>query len=163
MNDSSPELIEGLIQIGLPLFLIILAKITGMILEKAHFRSIVEREAEFQDLPVTNLKTLPQDQEIEGAWLCTGSVVVGSDYFKRFAAGLKTLIGGRLRAFETLLERGRREAILRLKEEARRQGATMVINVRLETSSISQGRGKQTFASSEIVAYGTAIRTAEKN
>jgi uncharacterized protein YbjQ (UPF0145 family) len=161
VND--PELIKGLIQFGLPFLLIILAKITGMILEKAHFRSIVEREAEFQDLPVTNLRTPPQDQEIEGSWLCTGSVVIGSDYFKRFVAGLKTLIGGRLRTFETLLERGRREAILRLQEEARRQGANMVINVRLETSSISQGRGRQTFASSEIFAYGTAIRTVEKN
>ncbi len=161
MND--PEMIEGLINIGISLFLIFLAKITGMILEKRHFRSILQREEELKEIPVTNLRQPPKDKNIEGSWLCTGSVVVGSDYFKRFAASLKTLLGGRLRAFETLLERGRREAILRLKEEARGQGANMVINVRLETSSISQGQGKKTFASSEIVAYGTAIRTSEKN
>ena len=158
----SPALIEGLIRVGIPLLLLILAKITGMILERAHFQSILRREIEYKNLLLTNLRHPPKDVKIEGSWLCTGAVVIGSDYFKRFGAGLKTMIGGRLRTLETLLERGRREALLRLQEEACRKGANMVINVRLETSTIGGGQGNSKFASSEIVAYGTAIRTSEE-
>jgi uncharacterized protein YbjQ (UPF0145 family) len=46
----------------------------------------------------------------------SGSVVVSVDYFKRFLAGLRTLVGGRVTSYETLLDRARREAILRCKE-----------------------------------------------
>ncbi len=155
-------MIEVLVRIGIPLFLVVLAKVTGMFLERAHFRSILRRERQYAHLLVTNLRHPPGNEKIEGAWLCTGSVVIASDYFKRFGAGLKTLVGGRLRTFETLLERGRREAILRLQEEAFRKGASMVINVRLETSTIAGGQGNAKFASGEIIAYGTALKTSEK-
>lgn len=60
---------------------------------------------------------------------------------------------------EPLLDRARREAMLRMTEEARSQGYDAVYNVRLETSRLasSRGDGKGT-AGIEMLAYGTAVK-----
>jgi len=89
--------------------------------------------------------------------LVQGNVVISSDYFKMFVAGLRKLVGGRLTTFESLLDRGRREAILRLKREAVLAGANMVFNVRFETSAVSQG-ANGAIGSIEVLAYGSAIK-----
>ncbi|MFT6733724.1 MAG: hypothetical protein ACJAS9_001914 [Polaribacter sp.] len=39
------------------------------------------------------------------------------DYFKRFLAGLRNIFGGRVVTYESLVDRARREAILRMKEK----------------------------------------------
>ena len=84
--------------------------------------------------------------------------MIAEDYFKRVAAALKSLIGGRLVAYESLLERGRREAIVRMKEQARQLGATQVVNMRLETASLSEDwSGSRPMFSAEFIAYGTAL------
>ena len=64
------------------------------------------------------------------AALFLGSVVVSADYFKMFASALRSLVGGRVIVYESVLDRGRREAILRMKEQAIAWGATQVVNVR---------------------------------
>ena len=91
---------------------------------------------------------------IDSALVC-GSVVISIDFFKKFVAGLRDLVGGRVSSYESLLERARREALLRMKTEARSIGAKSVWNVRLETSSITKG-GKGV-AAVEVIAYGTAV------
>ncbi len=88
--------------------------------------------------------------------LVTGSVVVSEDYFKRVVSGLQSLFGGRLRAYESLLDRARREAVLRMKQEARDKGAKMIINVKFQTFSIP-GRNPRSFGAVEVMAYGTAL------
>ena len=55
--------------------------------------------------------------------------------------------------YESLLERGRREALLRMKEDAIAWGAVQILNVHLETSSANAGT-----VALEVIAYGTAIR-----
>ena len=82
----------------------------------------------------------------------SGSVVIATDYYKRLAASLRNLVGGEVKALSPVLDRGRREARLRMVEEAMAAGATMVVNVRFETSTITLG-------ASEIICYGTALRT----
>jgi len=45
-----------------------------------------------------------------------------------------------------------------MKQEARRLGATHVVNVRLETASLSEDwSGRQPMFSAEFIAYGTAL------
>ena len=47
---------------------------------------------------------------------------------------------------------------IRDREQARHLGATMVFNVRFETSSLSeQTGGRQATFSAEFIAYGTAL------
>ena len=89
--------------------------------------------------------------------LVSGSVVVSADYFKRFVAGLRMLIGGRLNTYESLLDRARREAILRMREQAKALGATQIFNVKLETMTIGGRNPKGGVACLEVLAYGTAI------
>ena len=145
---------EVLIQFGLPVALIVLAMTTGTILERRHFRSIEQREETFADLPILTAKEYPTDRPVSDARLVSGSVVVSIDHFKRFLASLRGLVGGEVRSYCSLLDRGRREALLRMKESAR--GADLLVNVRIETSSISKGR-KNTLGSAEVFAYGTAL------
>jgi uncharacterized protein YbjQ (UPF0145 family) len=74
-------------------------------------------------------------------------------------ASLRALVGGRVKSFEPLLDRARREALLRMREQARARGFDAVINTRLETSRLASSRqsGNKT-AGIEILAYGTAIK-----
>jgi len=110
-------------------------------------------------LPVVTSDNLDDEDTIEDAQLVYGSVVISLDYFKRFLAGLRSIFGGRIASYETLLDRGRREAILRMKEKAREAGYNMILNMRFETSSIGQVTAKKgSIGCFEIIAYGTAIK-----
>ncbi len=130
----------------------------GRLLEKRHYRSIRQREKVLNALPAVAAK-LPDPATLtqmgEGC-LVMGSVVISVDYFKRVVAGLRNLVGGRVRSYESLLDRARREAVLRMKQEAQALGARLVFNVKFETASISKGR-KKTIGSVEVLAYGTAL------
>jgi len=140
-------------------FLVLLAigYAAGTIAESRHYRSIREREREFLNLPLLTLKRAPERHPpVEKAELVYGNVVVSVDYFKRFLAALRNLFGGRIAAYETLLDRARREAILRMEEMA--PGADVILNVRIETSSIGKtANQRNTIGSIEALAYGTAV------
>ncbi|MDO4683103.1 MAG: YbjQ family protein [Lautropia sp.] len=135
----------------LPLALVLVAMIVGTILEKRHYASILKREAELHHIIVVAVRQVPEG--FQGGQLVRGSVVVSSDYFRRLLAGLRQIVGGRVQTFESLLDRGRREAILRMKAEAATLGANAVFNVKIETASMMQSGSLGT---AEVVAYGTA-------
>lgn len=144
---------------GLVFFLMLLAGgyVFGRIAEQRHYRSIVRREAAFRRIPVFATRHLPDD--LGGhvdTTLVIGSVVISVDYFKRFLAGLRMLVGGRMQSYESLIDRARREAVLRMQDEARHKGAQSVFNIKFETASISKG-ARDTVGSVEVLAYGTAV------
>lgn len=146
-----------LLYLIIPAGVILLGLFVGRAREHAHFRSLDRREADCRSILVTNLKRLPPGVLAEDTFLCVGSVVVANDAWKSFVAGLKHIIGGRLRTIESLVERARREAVLRMIEHARHRGTTHVLNVRFETSALTRGqRGRM--AGIEVLAYGTGIR-----
>ncbi len=150
--------LDLLINIGLPLLVLMGAYFIGSAIEKKHFREIRAREEKMHGFPVVTFKTLPADWRVGTTELVTGSVVVSLDYFKRVIAGLRGLIGGRVKTFEPLLDRARREAVLRMIEDARARGYDAVVNVRLETSRLANARGRgQGTAGVEMLAFGTAI------
>lgn len=152
------DMIGLVVGLGLTAVLLVVGFVAGSIAESRHYESIRQREQTLSKLPTLNFETLPPGWQVERSTLVSGSAVVSLDYFKRFLAGLRGLIGGRVRSYESLLDRARRESILRMKEEARAKGYNAVLNVRLETSRIAAGRqdGKGT-AGVEILAYGTAL------
>lgn len=127
--------------------------VAGRLLERAHYASIRRRERELQDVLAFTMRFPPDPVRTQDAVLVSGTVVVTSDYFKTWVAGLRDLVGGRSRGYETLMERARREALLRLKEAARRKGSTLVVCVRFESTRITAGWAP----SIEVVAYGTAL------
>ncbi len=143
------------------LVLILLGYGFGRLAERRHYASIIKRETRYrQDVLLIQSSLPPPSEQPPRAQLVTGSVVISVDYFKRFLAGLRGLFGGRVRSYESLVDRARREAILRMQEQAQQLGADKVINLKLETASISKGR-KQKIGSVEVLAYGTALIPAD--
>jgi len=148
---------------GVPFLVLIVAYFIGNYIEKKHFRSIQKREAENVGFPVVSFATLPDDWNVNRAHLVTGSVVISLDYFKRVIAGLKGLVGGRIKNYEPLLERARREALLRMIEDARSQGYDGIVNVRLETSRLANSsRNGNGVAGVEMLAFGTAVKFVDR-
>lgn len=144
--------------VDIVIFLVLLALGYGFgrYAEVKHYRSIIEREEIMNRLPAVVVRFPPYTMANCEQKLVTGSVVISIDYFKRVASGLRSLVGGRLKAYETLLDRARREAVLRMKESAELDGASTIFNVRLETASIAKGK-KNKIGSVEVLAYGTAM------
>ena len=117
--------------------LLALGYFVGQSLEKSHYRSIIKRESQLRSIPVIASKKLPDEFLPCQTELVAGNVVISVDYFKKFVAGLRSIIGGRLTSYESLIDRGRREAILRMKQEARKLNADYLFNIKMATSSFS--------------------------
>lgn len=144
-----------LINLALPVLLLAVGYFVGRLLERRHYASIRRRERELRSVVAITTRFVPEGVTAQGATLVSGGVVVSSDYFKTFVAGFRNLVGGRFRGFESLLERARREAILRMKQQAREHGSSLVIGVRIHTTRVA---GSQT-PSVEVIAFGTALET----
>ena len=144
------ELIVGLT-------LLVIGVIFGQLNERSHYRDIERREKLYRRILVLPERFVPESIQADETRLVTGSVVIASDYFKQFAAGFRQLIGGRMGMYESLVDRARREAILRMKREALNFGAHAVCNLKIQPSSISQG-ARDRIGSVEVLAYGTAVR-----
>lgn len=128
----------------------------GRYAELKHYKSIIKRENELRSLPVIAAKVPVMSDGPNDSQLVSGNVVISVDYFKRFISVLRNLVGGRVTSYESLLDRARREAILRMKEQAQDIGASLIFNIKLETASIHKGSRRQ-IGSVEVLAYGTAI------
>jgi uncharacterized protein YbjQ (UPF0145 family) len=141
------------------LILLIVGHTTGSYFEKKHLHSLAIREQKNLKFMTTSLKLKGFMPENHIGHLASGSVVIGSDYFKTFAAKIRGIFGGNIKSYETLFERGRREAILRMQENAIKWGATQIINVRIETSTINKTNSSDKgLPMVEMFAYGTALK-----
>lgn len=131
--------------------------VTGTIIEKRHYKDIIKREIALIKKPIINAgaKTWNSKKKIKKIELVTGEVVISGDYFKNFAATLKSFFGGRLTSFESVLDRGRREAILRMRENAK--DANFIINAKIESVIINDYYTNNSVPQCAIIAYGTAI------
>ena len=134
------------------------AWISGSLIERGHLKRLLLLESGSQDVLAVTVEDIPHEWQVESSDLVIGNVVISQDYFKRVAASIKGIFGGNISMLEPLLERARREALIRMKAEARERGHNTIINVRIETSPLATSRrdGKGT-AGVEIMAFGTAI------
>ncbi len=85
--------------------------------------------------------------------LVRGATVRAKHLGTDIVASLKQLVGGELTGYSSLLAGAREQAIDRMIKQAQDMNADAIIAVRIQTSTISRG-------TSEIVAYGTAVRFA---
>ena len=137
--------------------LLILGITIGSWRERAHFHSLAQREQEYTDIAVVNLKTVSDPASVVRAEMVSGDAVIATDYFKGFLAQLRNIVGGEVKSYESLMRRARREATLRMLQQARELGATEVWNVRYETSNIRSSSSRNPAVSVEIFAFGTAV------
>lgn len=151
-------MVQARLQFVIPIGLIVLGLVAGKCIEKRHLVKLAKREEDLKELKVCNLRRLPEELHIKESFIVTGSCVIATDYFKVFAAALRNLFGGEIKAYRSLMSRARRKALVRLLEQAKKFGAGSVWNVRFETSTIQGKRRKP--GGVEVLAYGTAVKSA---
>lgn len=132
----------------------------GRFNEQRHLANLDRRESELSDIVMTDTKRMPEGATVAGGVLVHGEVVIATDYFKVFAAGIRNLFGGEVQSYRSLVTRARREAIVRMLEQARGFDANAVWNVRLATSTIG-GQERKQAGGVEVIAYGTALRITQ--
>ena len=87
------------------------------------------------------------------------SICVGPSIGQMFFMWFKSLFGGRLHSYDTVLDFGRRGVMLRLKQQADQLGCTSMQNIRLETSVISFAQNQDSKrAAVEFLAFATGLR-----
>ena len=99
----------------------------------------------------TTTETIPNKEITEILGIARGSTVRAKSVASDFMAGLKNFVGGELDEYTRLQGQSREQALQRMINDAEKLGADAVVNVRLTTSTITQG-------ASEILAYGTAVK-----
>ena len=140
--------------------LLVICYFTGKSIEKRHYKKIKERELLLIKKPYVSFqKNILNKKEVANCQLVASTVVIGCDYFRAFIASLRNIFGGNVSTFEALLDRGRREALLRIREQAVKMGADVLINVKIDSVTldpIEYSKNPKTC----VTAYGTAIRYA---
>jgi len=101
-------------------------------------------------MEVTTTETVPGETVATTLGVAKGNTVQSRNVGSDIGASLKNLVGGELKGYSKLMTKARDEALERLAADARELGADAVVNVRFETSEITQG-------GAEILAYGTAV------
>jgi uncharacterized protein YbjQ (UPF0145 family) len=84
-----------------------------------------------------------------------GLIVRARNVFSNVGASMRTVFGGEARGYTQLLLDSRNEAIERLREAAREQGANAVVAMRFDCNEIAG-------VMSEVAAYGTAVTLARR-
>jgi uncharacterized protein YbjQ (UPF0145 family) len=137
--------------------LVLLGYFSGKVAERRHYQHIFDKEESLRHITAHNLKEpLKKNLQVERCELATGQIVVSQDHFKRFLAIIRSITGGTMGSYETLVDRGRRDAIIRMKESC--PGADEFVNMRIETSVIgNNGTGNTGLGSIEVLAYSTAL------
>ncbi len=102
---------------------------------------------------IVTTETIPGHQVQKTLGQVFGLVVRSRGLVGNIAAGLRTVIGGEVKEYTTLLEQARAHAVARLEENAAAMGANAVVMMRFDSSEIGQ-------MMSEVVAYGTAVVVA---
>lgn len=143
------------------ILLLVVAYFVGTAIEKSHFAKIKQREIELLQFPYVSFETnvIDKTRKIKNIELVSGEIAIGADYFKEYISSIKSFFGGRLSSYEPILDRARREAMLRMRERA--LGADIIVNVRLDTANLNAISNVKQPARLSIFAYGTAI-TYEK-
>ena len=154
-----PLWVDIAIPLFISIFLIVLGRFVGKSIERRHYRSISAREAQFREQPALTTKDSDPLGGVVSAQLAMGSVVVSVDHFKRFLSGFRMIFGGEVRSYSSLIDRARREAVLRMKESE--PDADIYVNTRLETSTITSTSSNEGIGTIEVLAYATAVKLGE--
>lgn len=132
--------------------------LVGFLRERSFEKHLNEREADLGEMPLYvdgDLAPFLKDGKstVEALGFVQGNIVLSRDVFRTILISIKKIFGGNVGGLQLLTMLARRDAIIRLKEEAFSMHAKAIINVRIETINISE-KGPSRI---EMVAYGTAV------
>lgn len=100
---------------------------------------------------ISTTETIPSREISEILGIARGSTVRARNVARDIFAGIKNLVGGEIEEYTKLQALSREQAISRMIEDAKKNGADAIVNVRFMTSVISQG-------AAEVLAYGTSVK-----
>jgi len=100
---------------------------------------------------ITTGEQIPGKEIVKILGIARGSTVRARNVGRDIFAGLKNLVGGEISEYTQLQAESREQAMERMQKDAEKLGADAVINLRMNTSVITQG-------ASEMLAYGTAVK-----
>lgn len=140
---------EFLIKSLIWLVLIAIGWYFGTRAERSHLRSLMADEQKYQHIQVSS-ERFYEPKGVNESILVVGSVVIAQDKFKKVVAAILSLFGKNLTVYETLLDRARREAVVRAKRQANDAGCHALYGLRFEMTEVQGGV--------EILAYGVAVK-----
>ncbi len=103
---------------------------------------------------ITTGNEIPGKKIIKILDVVKGSTVRAKNIGRDIGAGLKSIVGGEVKAYTDMTMSTREEAYNRMVNQAIDLGADAIINVRFTTSMVMAG-------ASEMLAYGTAVKVGE--
>ena len=104
---------------------------------------------------VSTTETVAGYRTVETLGQVFGVVVRSRGLGGSVVAGLRSLIGGEIKEYTSLVEDTRRHAIDRLVQNAQLMEADAVVMMRFDSGEIGQ-------TMNEVVAYGTAVKLAKR-
>lgn len=90
-------------------------------------------------------------KELDMLGLVKGSTIQSKHMGHDISQGLKTLVGGELKAYTEMMNDARALATKRMCQEAEALGADAIVGVRYSGAAVMQG-------AAEVIAYGTAVK-----
>lgn len=117
--------------------------------ERGHLKSLIIDEQKYQHIQVSS-ERFYEPKGVNKSILVVGSVVIAQDKFKQAVAAILSLFGKNLTVYEMLLDRARREAVLRAKRQANDAGCRALYGLRFEMTEVEGGV--------EVLAYGVAVK-----
>ena len=100
---------------------------------------------------ISTTETIPSREISEILGIARGSTVRARNVARDIFAGIKNLVGGEIEEYTKLQALSREQALSRMIDDAKKNGADAIVNVRFMTSVISQG-------AAEVLAYGTSVK-----
>ena len=111
----------------------------------------MDSEKALDSVIVTTTNDLPGYEVVQVMGEVFGLVVRARNAFANIGASLRTLFGGEVTQYTTLLSDSRTQAIERLRLAAMERGGNAVLAMRFDCNEIAN-------IMSEVAAYGTAVR-----
>lgn len=107
------------------------------------------------DILVTTTNDLPGYEVVETYGEVFGLIVRSRNLFSNIGASFRTVFGGEVKGYTTLLSDSREHALERLKQAAAAKGANAILAMRFDSGDIGG-------VMNEVAAYGTAVKVKKK-
>jgi len=107
-----------------------------------------------EDMLVVTTNDLPGYRIEESYGEVFGLIVRSRNMFSNFGAQFRTIFGGEVKGYTTLLSDSREHALARLRQTATDKGANAVVAMRFDSGDIGG-------IMNEVAAYGTAVRVTK--
>ncbi|MBT5121766.1 MAG: heavy metal-binding domain-containing protein [Euryarchaeota archaeon] len=144
-----------------PLLFWVISGIGTAVYQPKKKQELLQREQAFaktSDVLSTLSKPL-SGKEVKEYQVLMTNVVMSPSWIQILVGGILSLFGGEINVFTKVVDWSRREAQQRLREQAAAGGYDEVVNVRMETTTLSKIRGgKDKTTGIEVLAYGTGIK-----